>query len=341
MSGLNRNSKVLIAGAGGFMGGHLTGDLLRRGFRDFRCVDIKPLGEWSQVYPEADNIVADLSTRSACRAAVGGAPIVFNLACQMGGLGYIEHNKAECMLSVLVNTHLLQAAQEQGIERFLFASSACAYNCLKQTEADPGVLMKEEDVYPAFPMDGYGWEKLFSERMCRHFREDFRVPTRIARIHNVYGPHSPYDGGREKAPMAICRKVIAAKLSGDHQIEIWGDGLQVRSFTYIDDAIEGTYLTAESDRWDGPVNIGSAEGVTINQLVDLVEEIAGIRLKRIYNLDAPRGVNGRNSDNTLVREVLGWEPTTSLRDGLERTYRWVHDQMRRTTARPVATPVTR
>ncbi|HYY27739.1 MAG TPA: NAD-dependent epimerase/dehydratase family protein, partial [Chthoniobacterales bacterium] len=241
----------------------------------------------------------------------------------MGGMGFIELNKAACMLSVLINTHLLLAAG--GAERFFFASSACVYNADKQK--DPNVTaLKEEDAYPALPEDGYGWEKLFGERMCRHFREDFGLETRVARYHNVYGPYGTYDGGREKAPAAICRKVIEAKLSGRHEIEIWGDGNQTRSFMYIDDCIKGTQMILNSDFVD-PINLGSNELVSINQLVDIVEEIAGIKLKRIYNLSAPRGVNGRNSDNSLIRSVFDWEPSTKLRDGMERTYSWIYDQM--------------
>src|SRR5256714_4290226 len=212
----------------------------------------------------------------------------------MGGMGFIENNKALCMLSVLINTHLIMAAKEAGARRFFYASSACVYAADKQTDPDVTAL-KEEDAYPAMPEDGYGWEKLFSERMCRHFREDFDIQTRVARYHNVYGPHGTWDGGREKAPAAICRKVIAAKLAGKHEIEIWGDGHQTRSFQYITDCLKGVYLITGSETWHEPINLGSAEGVTINQLVDIVEDIAGIKLKRNYTLSAPTGVAGRNS----------------------------------------------
>lgn len=229
------------------------------------------------------------------------------------------------MLSVLVNTHMLMMAKEAGVSRFFYSSSACVYAADKQTDPDVTAL-KEEDAYPAMPEDGYGWEKLFSERMCRHFREDFGVETRVARYHNVYGPHGTYAGGREKAPAAICRKVIEAKLSGNNEIEIWGDGHQTRSFQWIDDCVFGTQLIMRRDYTD-PVNLGSSELVSINQLVDIVEEIAGVKLKRHYDLKAPKGVNGRNSDNTLIRKIYDWEPATKLRDGLERTYRWIHDQM--------------
>jgi nucleoside-diphosphate-sugar epimerase len=229
------------------------------------------------------------------------------------------------MLSVLINTHLLIAAKEVGIQRFFYASSACVYNGDKQK--DPKVTaLKEADAYPALPEDGYGWEKLFSERMCRHFREDFGIATRVARYHNVYGPHGTYDGGREKAPAATCRKIIQAVFDGKQAIEIWGDGNQTRSFMYIDDCLKGTQMLTHSDYVE-PINIGSSELVSINQLVDIVEEIAGVKLKRNYNLSAPKGVNGRNSDNTLIQSVFGWEPSTRLRDGMEKTYRWIYDEM--------------
>jgi nucleoside-diphosphate-sugar epimerase len=250
---------------------------------------------------------------------------VYNLAADMGGMGFIEHNKALCMLSVLINTHLLLAAREAGVRRYFYSSSACVYAADKQ--ASPQVKpLREEDAYPAMPEDGYGWEKLFGERMCRHFREDFGLTTRVARYHNVYGPRGSWAGGREKAPAAVCRKVAEAKLSGRHEIDIWGDGNQTRSFTYIDDCVKGTYDIMHSDI-DEPINLGSDELVSINGLVDLVEDIAGLELRRRYKLDAPRGVNGRNSDNTLIRERLGWAPATRLRDGLERTYAWVFDQV--------------
>jgi GDP-D-mannose 3', 5'-epimerase len=242
----------------------------------------------------------------------------------MGGMGFIEHNRALCMLSVLTNTHMLLAARDHGVDRFFYSSSACVYNVDKQRSAEV-VPLKEEDAYPAMAEDGYGWEKLFSERMCRHFREDFGLETRVARYHNVYGPHGTWEGGREKAPAAICRKVIHAKQTGEHSIEIWGDGHQTRSFMYIDDCIRGTLEIARSNILD-PINLGSSELVTINQLVDIAEEIAGVKLRRRYNPNAPKGVNGRNSDNTRIRAELGWEPSIKLRDGMERTYRWIHDE---------------
>jgi nucleoside-diphosphate-sugar epimerase len=314
---------VVVAGGGGFIGGHLVASLRAAG-RRVRAVDIKPLDEWYQSFGDVENVVADLKLREECGRACTGASEVYQLAADMGGMGFIEHNKALCMLSVLTNTHMLLAATDAGVSRFFYSSSACVYAADKQVSAEVTPL-KESDAYPAMAEDGYGWEKLFSERMCRHFREDFGLPTRVARYHNVYGPHGTWEGGREKAPAAICRKVIDAKYRKDPTIEIWGDGSQTRSFMYIDDCIRGTQAIAGSDILD-PINLGSCELVTVNQLVDIVEEIAGIRLKRSYNLSAPKGVNGRNSDNTMIRRELGWEPSTRLRDGMERTFRWIHDE---------------
>lgn len=320
-----KNQKIVVCGGGGFIGGHLVAELLRQGHSNVRSVDIKPLSEWYQVDDRVDNLILDLQDLPSCRTALQGARVVYNLAADMGGMGFIENNKALCMLSVLINTHLLMAARQIGVERFFYASSACVYNADKQR--DPNVTaLKEEDAYPAMPEDGYGWEKLFSERMCRHFREDFGLTTRSARYHNVYGPHGTYTGGREKAPAAICRKLIEAKLSGKHEIEIWGDGQQTRSFMYIDDCLKGTMDLLHSDITE-VLNIGSSELVSINQLVDIVEDIAGIKVQRRYNLSAPKGVNGRNSDNTRILELMNWEPRVCLRDGLEKTYAWIYDQI--------------
>lgn len=316
---------IVVCGAGGFIGGHLVQALIQQGDRPVRAVDVKPLEEWYQVWPEAENLQLDLQEKDACFQALYGASEVYNLAADMGGMGFIENNKALCMLSVLINTHLLMAAQAYGVKRFFFSSSACIYPAYRQTTPDV-VALKESDAYPAMPEDGYGWEKLFSERMCRHYTEDFGLITRVARYHNVYGPHGTYDGGREKAPAAICRKVIEAKLSGKHEIEIWGDGNQTRSFMYIDDCVKGTMGIMASDITE-PLNLGSNQLVTINQLVDIVEAIAGVKLKRTYNLSAPKGVNGRNSDNTLIQELLGWQPSIRLEKGMEFTYRWIYDQM--------------
>lgn len=319
-----KDELVLVAGAGGFIGGSLVADLRRQGYSRIRAVDIKPLEEWHQRFSDVENRVLDLSLKESCEAAVRGASRVFNLAANMGGMGFIENNKALCMLSVLINTHMLMAAREAGVQRYFYSSSACVYNAEKQRDADnPG--LKEEDAYPAMPEDGYGWEKLFSERMCRHFREDFGLATRLARFHNVYGPYGTWDGGREKAPAAICRKVIQAKLSGSNEIEIWGSGRQTRSFMYIDDCLHGIQLIADSHILE-PINLGSSEMVSVNQLVEMVEDIAGVKLKRCYDLAAPKGVVGRNSDNTVIRKYLDWEPNIPLRVGLEKTYAWIYDQ---------------
>ena len=323
---MNNDTKrlVVVAGAGGFIGGSLVARLRAAGQKRIRAVDIKPLHKWYQRFDDVENLVLDLNVKQNCEMTARGASDIYNLAANMGGMGFIESNKALCMLSVLINTHMLQAAVDQKAERFFYSSSACVYNADKQKSFEAPSL-KEEDAYPAMPEDGYGWEKLFSERMCRHFREDFGLYTRMARFHNVYGPWGTWDGGREKAPAAICRKVIEAKLSGKHEIEIWGSGEQTRSFMYIDDCLKGIDLIMKSGILEA-INLGSSEAVTINQLVDLAEEFAGIKLRRKYNLDAPKGVNGRNSDNTLIKKLLDWEPNTSLRTGLERTYYWIYDQ---------------
>lgn len=325
MSSMQKNSKLVVCGGGGFIGGHLVAKLRDQGYTNLRSVDIKPTSAWYQVFDDVENLQLDLQGKTECETALKDATIVYNLAADMGGMGFIENNRALCMLSVLINTHLLMAARKVGVERYFYASSACVYNADKQR--DPNVTaLKEADAYPAMPEDGYGWEKLFSERMCRHFREDFGVVARVARFHNVYGPFGTYEGGREKAPAAMCRKVIEAQRSGKHEIEIWGDGQQTRSFMYIDDCLHGIQAILDSDILE-PINLGSSELVSINQLVDIVEDIAGIKLKRSYNLNAPKGVNGRNSDNDLIKKYLGWEPSVKLRDGMEKTYRWIHDQM--------------
>jgi nucleoside-diphosphate-sugar epimerase len=327
METMSQTDTILVAGAGGFIGGWLVRQLSEAGYTNLRAVDNKPLDDWHQIVRGVDTRVADLRSLDACRQSVEGARHVFNLACDMGGMGFIEANRAACMVSVLINTHLLMAGHEAGIERHFFSSSACVYNVALQQSPDVTAL-KEADAYPASPEDGYGWEKLFSERMCRNFYDDYGIETRVARYHNVYGPHGTYEGGREKAPAAICRKVAAAKLRGRDDIEIWGDGQQTRSFMYIDDCLYGTLRIMESEIRE-PINLGSSELVSINQLVDIVEEIAGVRLRRHYKLDAPKGVRGRNSDNTLIRERLAWEPSTPLALGLEKTFAWVYDQMSR------------
>ncbi len=316
--------RVVVAGGGGFIGGHLVARLLADGY-DVRSADCKPLGEWFQVFPDAENLQLDLMGIEDCRKAVDGVGTVFNLAADMGGMGFIELNKAACMLSVLTSTHMLLAARDEEVQRYFYSSSACVYPADRQRDPDV-IALREDDVYPAEPEDGYGWEKLFGERMCRHFREDFGLETRVARYHNVYGPMGTWHGGREKAPAAICRKVAAAAMSGDHSIEIWGDGNQSRSFTYIDDCIEGTLRLTGSEVTE-PVNIGSDELVSVGELVSIVERIAGVDLCRSYDVSAPQGVRGRNSDNELVQRLLSWSPRTRLEDGLRTTYEWVRTEM--------------
>ncbi len=288
-------------------------------------MDVKPLGEWYQTSQDADNRQLDVSRLEACEEAVEGMQAVYNLAADMGGMGFIENNRALCMLSVLIDTHMLEASRRAEVERFFYSSSACVYPIGMQQTTDVTAL-SEQDAYPAMPEDGYGWEKLFAERMCRHYLEDFGLETRAARYHNVYGPEGTFEGGREKAPAAICRKVAEAALSGNTEIEIWGDGEQRRSFMWIDDCVTGTRMIAEGVRTE-PVNLGSAELVSINQLVDMVESIASVNLERKYLLDAPQGVRGRNSENSLMKATYGWEPSTPLIEGLERTYRWIYDQL--------------
>ena len=317
---------AVVTGAGGFIGGHLVAALLAEG-KSVRGVDIKPLNDWCQVHPDVQNMQGDVSLLETARRAVDGASVVYNLAADMGGMGFIENNKAACMLSVLTSTHVLLAARDAGAERYFYSSSACVYAAEHQTSPDV-IALREADAYPAMPEDGYGWEKLFSERMAHHFLEDFEIATRVARFHNIYGEFGTYDGGREKAPAAICRKVAKASITGDHTIEIWGDGKQTRTFTYIADCVTGTRLITDGDHPD-PVNLGSDELVTINQMVDIVEQIAGVTLDRDYNLSAPQGVRGRSSDNTEMLRRYGWAPSTSLADGLEHTYRWVYDELKR------------
>ncbi|HIF00869.1 MAG TPA: NAD-dependent epimerase/dehydratase family protein [Fuerstia sp.] len=318
------NDLIVVAGGGGFIGGHLVEHFVNQGYTNVRSVDIKPLDQWYKVSEVADNVVADLKDKANCATACRGASQVYNLAADMGGMGFIENNKALCMLSVLTNTHLLQAANDAGVERFFYASSACVYNADKQVNEDV-VPLREADAYPAMPEDGYGWEKLFSERMCRHFQEDFGLVTRVARFHNVYGPFGTWDGGREKAPAAICRKIIEAKTNGNHEVEVWGDGCQTRSFMYIDDCVKGIVDIMHSDI-EEPINLGSSEVTTINGLVDLIAEIAGIDVTRQHNLDAPKGVNGRNSDNTKIQQYLDWEPGIRLKDGMRKTFDWIAEQ---------------
>lgn len=318
--------RILVAGGGGFIGGQLAGVLLDRG-HDVVVADIKPVGQWYQFHENAQNLTLNLEEKDACFRAAEGCDTVYNLACNMGGMGFIENNKALCMLSVLINTHMLMAAKEHKVANYLYSSSACVYAADKQTNTSVQAL-KEEDAYPAMPENGYGWEKLFSERMTQHFKEDYGTNVRVVRFHNVYGPYGTWDGGREKAPAAMCRKVIEAMDNGKMEVEIWGDGEQTRSFMYIDDCITGLDKLMASDFSD-PINLGRDELVSINQLLDIVEDIAGMKVKRTYNLNAPQGVRGRNSDNTLIKKVLGWAPEITLRDGMEKTYHWIKAEFER------------
>lgn len=318
-------TKILITGAGGFIGGHLVKYFLKRGYQNIRAVDIKPLNDWFQLHSNVENLQLDLKKQANCDAVMEEIDEVYNLASSMGGVGFIENHKAECMLSVLINTQLLIAARDQQVDRYFFSSSACVYAADKQTDPkDP--QLKEADAYPAQPEDGYGWEKLFSERMCRHFREDFNLETRVARFHNVYGPHGAYQDGREKAPAALTRKIIQAKLENNQEIEIWGDGKQTRTFMYIDDCVKGIDLIMHSEIKQ-PINLGTTELVTINQLVDIIEKIAQVKLNRNYNLDAPKGVRGRSSDNSLILKELDWQPTIPLEKGLKQLYNWIYQKM--------------
>ena len=316
--------KYLVSGAGGFIGGHLVANLLEEG-HEVVAADVKPLEYWFQLFEKSKNFSLDLKDYNNCLKVAGGVDYVYNMACNMGGMGFIENNKAECMLSVLINTNLLRACVEKKVKKYFFSSSACVYNASKQEKTFIDGL-KESDAYPAQPEDGYGWEKLFSERMCRHFYEDFGLETRVARYHNVYGPQGTYDGGREKAPAALCRKVISAKINKKNFIDIWGDGEQTRSFLYITDCIEGTKKLFESNERE-VFNIGSEEQVSINQMSAIIENIAGIKLEKNYQLDKPKGVRGRSSNNSLIRHKIGWDSNTNLSDGLKLTYDWIYSQM--------------
>lgn len=321
---MSEKQKILVAGGGGFIGGHLVGKLLSEG-NEIVAADLKPMENWYLVHEDARNLVLNLEEKQACYEAAEGCDVIYNLGCNMGGMGFVEHNRALCMISVLINTHLLMAARDLDVKKYLFTSTACVYREDKQDSTDV-VALKEEDAYPAMPEDGYGWEKLFSERMCRHFHEDFGIDVRVVRLHNVYGPYGTWQGGREKAPAAICRKVIEAKLSGNHTIEVWGDGEQRRSFMFIEDCLTGMEKIMASEHVD-PINLGRDDMISINQLIDIVEGFAGLKLERQYNLDAPQGVRGRNSDNTKIREVLGWAPGIPIETGLRKTYDWIYGQM--------------
>ena len=323
-----KSKKILVVGAGGFIGGHLVDRLLKDG-NTIVATDIKPKEYWFQDFDNAENYYAtDMKDISNCRKVSTGVDFVFNMACNMGGMGFIENNKAECMLSVLINTNLLIACNENKVQRYFFSSSACAYNETMQQDVFIKGL-KEEDAYPAQPQDGYGWEKLFSERMCRHFQEDYGLEVRVARYHNIYGPFGTYDGGREKAPAALSRKVAQSKINKTNNIEVWGDGKQTRTFLYVDDCIEGTLKLFESEYSD-PVNIGSDEQVSINQMIEIIEEISNVdTLKREYQLDKPKGVRGRSSNNDLAKKVLNWSYELSLKDGLTKTYNWIYFELKK------------
>lgn len=316
--------KYLIAGAGGFIGGHLAKQLLDEG-HEVVCADIKPKHLWFQIFDNSKNFHLDLKEYENCLKVTAGVDFVYNMACNMGGMGFIENNKAECMLSVLINTNLLRSCLLNNVKKYFFSSSACVYNASKQANTFINGL-KETDAYPAQPEDGYGWEKLFSERMCRHFSEDFGLETRIARYHNVYGPLGTYDGGREKAPAALCRKIIFAKLNKEKKIDVWGDGEQTRSFMFIDDCLEGTTKLFKSNVSE-VLNIGSEEQVSINQMINIIEEIADYKTEKNYQLDKPKGVRGRSSNNDLIRNKIGWDIKTNLKSGLEKTYKWIYSEI--------------
>ena len=323
---MEKNKNVLVVGAGGFIGGHLVKKLLDNG-NNVIASDIKPKEYWFQDFDKAKNFYStDMKNMQNCIKVTEGVDYVFNMACNMGGMGFIENNKAECMQSVLINTNLLIACKDHGIKKYFFSSSACAYNIsMQQNTFIEG--LKEKDAYPADPEDGYGWEKLFSERMCRHFMEDYGIQVRIARYHNIYGPFETYDGGREKAPAAICRKVIDAKLNNRKEIDVWGDGKQTRTFLFIDDCLDGTIRLFDSN-YSEPVNIGSDEQVSINQMIDVIEEIANYKnLKKHYQLDKPKGVRGRSSNNDLIKKILNWSYGISLKEGLSKTYDWIEGEM--------------
>ena len=323
---MKKDKKVLIVGAGGFIGGHLVKRILDNG-NSIVATDIKPKEYWFQDFDNVENHYStDMKDISNCRKVTEGVDYVFNMACNMGGIGFIEWNKAKCMISVLINTHMLMACEKFKVKKYFFSSTACAYNKdLQQNTFVDG--LREEDAYPANPEDGYGWEKLFSERMCRHFLEDFDLDTKVARYHNIYGPLGTFDGGREKSPAALCRKVAQAKLEGSKDIEVWGDGEQTRSYLFIDDCVDAT-LSLFNSEFHGPINIGSEEQVSINQMIDMIEDIADYKVSRQYNTNMPVGVRGRSSNNEKIKKELSWEPQYTLYQGLEKTYHWIEDMIK-------------
>ena len=318
--------KILVTGAGGFIGGHLVKELLNKGY-SVRAVDIKPFEKWYQIFNDVENNQLDMAIKENCFKMTNGTSEVMNMACNMGGMGFIENHKAECMLSVLVNTHMLMACKENKVKKYFFSSSACAYNKDLQDKPDISGL-KESDAYPANPEDGYGWEKLFSERMCRHFLEDYGLDVKVARYHNVYGPNGTYDGGREKAPAALCRKIIIANEKNSDIIDVWGDGKQTRSFLFVEDCVNATLKFFNSNH-HGPINIGSEEKVSINEMIEKIEKISKKKFKKNYQLDKPKGVRGRSSNNDLIRKLLKWEPKYNLSEGLKKTYQWIEEDIKK------------
>jgi GDP-D-mannose 3',5'-epimerase len=325
---MDKNDLIVVTGAGGFIAGALVRYFADKGFTRIRAIDKKPLPHWYQRTPGVESLCLDLSQEKACRLAVEGAREVYNLAADMGGMGFIERNRVECLRSILINTHMIESAFRAGAERYFFSSSACAYNTDLQKDPDVRAL-KESDAYPAMAERGYGWEKLMSEMFCQEYWAERGLKTFIARFHNVYGPYGTWDGGREKAPAAICRKVIEAMDSGKKEITIWGDGTQTRSFMYIDDCTKGIDMIAHCEKLLAvPVNLGSSELVSINRLTDLVESVPGAKLARKYDSTAPKGVAGRNSDNTMIQSILHWEPSMPLKDGIAKTYAWIEGQYR-------------
>ena len=324
--GLEKNDLIVITGAGGFIAGSLVRYFHDRGFTRIRAVDKKPLPDWYQRVPDVESLSLDVSQEANCRRVCEGAVEVYNLAADMGGMGFIERFRIQCLRSILINTQMIEAAYQAGATRYFFSSSACAYNTELQKDPQSRAL-KESDAYPAMSERGYGWEKLMSEMFCQEYWAERGMKTAIARFHNVYGPHGTWDGGREKAPAAMCRKVIEAKDTGRDSIEIWGDGTQTRSFMYIDDCTQGIDKIMHCKALIAtPVNLGSSELISINDLVSLTEQIGGIKLRRTYDPHAPKGVGGRNSDNTMIKRILHWEPTTPLRQGMEKTFAWIQQQ---------------
>jgi GDP-D-mannose 3',5'-epimerase len=323
---VDKSIQIVVTGAGGFIGGHLTRTFVNKGFTRVRAIDKKPLPEWYQRTPGVECLCLDLSLEQNCRRAVEGATEVYQLAADMGGMGFIERFRIECLRSVLINTHMIESAYRAGCARYFYSSSACVYNT--DLQKDPKVrALKESDAYPAMSERGYGWEKLISEMFCQEYWAERGMKTFIARFHNAYGPWGTWDGGREKAPAALCRKIIKAIDDGTHTIQIWGDGTRTRSFMYIEDCVKGIDAITHCDKLIAtPINLGTSELVTVNELVSIIEKISGVAIKRNYDLTAPQGVHGRNSDNTMIKKILGWEPATPLRVGLKKTYDWIKDQ---------------